>query len=92
MAQERFQTQGLGKETGVCVDTPIEMGKQMKRWLLQTGSGEESKVNKRVLGWEDEDIASRGINQLTYQRVSQAKGLNARISPENLCLFHGNSR
>lgn len=64
----------------------------MKFWRLQTGSWEESKVNKRASGWEDEDMAARGINQLTYQRASQAKGLNARISQENLCLLHRNLR
>lgn len=67
-------------------------GKANEMLASSNRSREESKVNKRVFGWEDEDIASRGINQLTYQRVSQAKGLNAGISPENLCLFHGNTR
>lgn len=64
----------------------------MQHWRLQTGSCEESKVNKRASGWEDEDMAARGINQLTYQRASQAKRLNARISQENLCLLHRNAR
>jgi len=39
-----------------------EEGKPMKCWRLQTGSWEESKVNKRASGWEDEDMAARGIS------------------------------